>query len=177
MKSLGFSGESKAAGGRRTSASARRPTAMTLTHARTMARAFALFVVCTTPLTVAAADDVRVRYIEQELRNVQRELETLRRRVDQLTRPVGTPSTTIIPGAEPRATGGAWVDAAKWQRVRTGMGELEVIELLGPPTSMREENGARVLYYAMEIGASGFLGGSVTLRDRKVVEVRKPELQ
>jgi len=33
------------------------------------------------------------------------------------------------------------------------------------------------LRYAMEIGTSGFLGGSVTLRNRVVVEVRKPALQ
>jgi hypothetical protein len=42
---------------------------------------------------------------------------------------------------------------------------------------MREEEGARVLLYAMEVGASGFLGGSVTLRERAVVEVRQPVLQ
>ena len=45
------------------------------------------------------------------------------------------------------------------------MSELEVIGLLGPPTSMREEGDARVLLYALEIGASGFLGGSITLRE------------
>lgn len=42
---------------------------------------------------------------------------------------------------------------------------------------MRDENGARVLLYAMEIGSSGFLGGSVTLRNRAVTAFRKPELQ
>ena len=77
----------------------------------------------------------------------------------------------------PAATSDEWIDAAKWARVKPGMSELEAITLLGPPTSMREENGARVLYYALEIGASGFLGGSVTLRDRVVSEVRTPQLQ
>ena len=57
------------------------------------------------------------------------------------------------------------------------MSELEVIDLLGAPTSMRAEGDARVLLYALEIGASGFLGGSVTLRDRTVAEVRPPTLQ
>lgn len=52
-----------------------------------------------------------------------------------------------------------------------------MIASLGPPTSMREENGARVLYYAREIGAAGFLGGSVVLRNRAVAEVRAPTLQ
>ena len=57
------------------------------------------------------------------------------------------------------------------------MGELEVINILGPPTSMRQEGEARVLLYAMEIGAAGFLGGSVELRDRKVSEVNPPTLR
>ena len=70
-----------------------------------------------------------------------------------------------------------WIDGAKWRRLQPGMSELEVIELLGAPTSMREEGGARVLLYALEIGTSGFLGGSVTLRDRVVSEVRQPALQ
>ena len=56
------------------------------------------------------------------------------------------------------------------------MSELEVIDLLGAPTSMRAEGDARVLLYAMEIGSSGFLRGSVTLRDRAVVEVQQPTL-
>ena len=57
------------------------------------------------------------------------------------------------------------------------MSELEVIGALGPPTSMRTQGNERVLLYAIEIGSSGFLGGSVTLRDRVVSEVRQPVLQ
>jgi hypothetical protein len=57
------------------------------------------------------------------------------------------------------------------------MTELEVIGLLGPPTSMRAQSDERVLLYALEIGTSGFLGGSVTLRDRSVTEVQKPVLR
>jgi hypothetical protein len=57
------------------------------------------------------------------------------------------------------------------------MSELEVIGTLGPPTTMRDEGGAKVLRYEMEIGPTGFLAGSVTLRDRVVAEVRKPALQ
>ena len=57
------------------------------------------------------------------------------------------------------------------------MSELDVISSLGPPTTMREEGGARVLLYAMEIGASGFLRGSVKLRERAVVEILQPTLQ
>ena len=42
---------------------------------------------------------------------------------------------------------------------------------------MRDENGTRVLLYAMEIGSSGFLSGSIALKDRVVVDVHKPVLK
>jgi len=57
------------------------------------------------------------------------------------------------------------------------MSELEVVSVLGPPSSMRSQAGTRVLLYAMEIGSSGFLGGSVTFRDRVVTEVQNPVLK
>lgn len=142
-------------------------------------RVLLLSMMLSVPLLANAADDVRVRSLEHEVRNLQRQVLALSRRIDELSRPVGIATQPGIPAAASRASGGSdeWVSAAKWQRIRPGMSELEVIELLGRPTSMREENGARVLFYAMEIGSSGFLSGSVVLREREVAEVRKPELQ
>ena len=70
-----------------------------------------------------------------------------------------------------------WLDAGKWRQLKQGMSELDVVSLLGPPTSMREVDGARLLFYALEIGASGFLGGSVRFRERAVSEIRTPVLQ
>jgi outer membrane murein-binding lipoprotein Lpp len=128
--------------------------------------------------TVHAADDPRVSFLEQEVRNLHRQVDQLSRQVDRLTTRPDRPraaGTTPARAAAPESD--QWVDAARWTQIRTGMSELDVIGTLGPPTSMREEDGARVLLYALEIGASGFLGGSVILRDRSVVEVRTPTLQ
>lgn len=129
------------------------------------------------PLTASAADDGRVRFLEQEMRRLQQQVLAMSRRIDQLERP--TPAT---PGVPPRAeapapSSDAWLDADKWKQVRAGMSELEVVSLLGPPTSMREVDGAHVLFYALEIGTAGFLGGSVTFRDRVVTAVQQPVLQ
>jgi hypothetical protein len=131
------------------------------------------------PLAAAAADDGRISFLEQEVRNLQRQVLVLTRQVDEMRMRPGRIGPTPAPPAvaEPVADPSAWVDAAKWKKLRPGMSELEVIATLGPPTSMREEGGARVLYYALEIGSSGFLGGSVKLRDRVVDEVRQPVLQ
>jgi hypothetical protein len=130
------------------------------------------------PLAARAADDGRVRYLEQEVRNLQRQVLELSRRIDGLDRPSLPPAGNPVrkPPA-PSTMSNQWIDAEKWSRLRPGLGELEVIRLLGPPTTMREQAGGRVLFYALEIGGSGFLGGSVTLRDGVVAEVQEPRLQ
>jgi hypothetical protein len=132
------------------------------------------------PLAVAA-DEGRISFLEQEVRNLQRQVQVLTRQLDEVrTRPGRLPAPSPLPGAapdSPEITLPRWVDAKRWREVRPGMGELEVIGSLGPPNSIRDEDGARVLLYAMEIGTARFLGGSVKLRQRVVVEVLVPTLQ
>jgi hypothetical protein len=131
------------------------------------------------PLTAVAADEQRLSFLEQEVRNLQRQVMTLSRQLDELrTRPDRPSSTTsAVTGAASPVSSDQWLDGKKWRQLSRGMSELEVIGMLGPPTSMRTQGSERVLLYAMEIGSSGFLGGSVTLRDRAVSEVRPPILQ
>jgi hypothetical protein len=128
----------------------------------------------------ATADDLRVSQLEQEVRRLERQVLALSRRLDELQRPSFTPERRIGPASGAvvaPASGDGWLDAARWRRVKPGMSELDVIGVLGPPTSMREESGERVLLYALEVGASGFLGGSVTLRERVVTAVQIPVLR
>ena len=133
------------------------------------------------PPLAAAADEGRLSFLEQEVRNLNRQVQILTRQLDELrTRP-----DRLAPSSSPSesATENSgtslprWVDAQRWRQVRPGMSELEVISSLGPPNTIRDEDGARVLFYAMEIGSSRFLGGSVKLRQRAVVEVLSPTLQ
>ena len=144
-----------------------------------MARLLLAFLIL--PLTASAADEGRFSFLEQEVRNLQRQVQILTRDMNELrTRPDRLDVKSNAAGSAPAAASAElprWVDASRWRRLRAGMSEIEVIGSLGAPTSMREENGARVLLYAMEIGGSGFLGGSVTLRERAVVEVNAPTLQ
>ena len=136
------------------------------------------------PLLGHAQDDAtyRLMKLEQDVRNLERQVQTLTRQLDELKQQstragdrsaLGTRSTT-----GPATTSStAWLEAARWDRVRAGMSELEVINILGPPTSMRQEGDARVLLYAMEIGTANFLGGSVELRGKAVSEINKPTLK
>ncbi len=59
------------------------------------------------------------------------------------------------------------------------MSELQVIDMLGPPTSTRvgADADTRVLLYALEIDAGNFLSGSVELRERRVVGIVTPVLK
>ena len=143
-----------------------------------MTRAIHLFcLMCLFPFTAGAADEGRVNFLEQEVRRLQQEVLSMGRRLDALERPaLAAPGLPSHAHAD-RPPSDAWLDAAKWKKVRVGMTELELLTLLGPPTSTREVDGARVLYYARELAGSAFLGGSVQLRDRVVSEVQPPRLR
>ena len=130
-----------------------------------------------TPFAVAA-DDLRITQMEQDIRDLKRQVQTLTRQIEELRRQPASPGVGREPSPSSTASAStAWVDLSRWNRLRPGMSEMEVLSALGPPTTMRDENGARVLRYALEISSGGYLSGSVTLRDRIVVEVRKPALQ
>jgi hypothetical protein len=127
-----------------------------------------------------AADQHRLSFLEQEVRNLQRQVLTLSRQVDELSRP--GPMVKRSPSPIVLDSGGSdelppWVDASLWQKIRPGMSELDAIRLLGKPTSLREAEAGHLLMYALELGPAAFLSGSVTIRDRAVVEVRQPTLQ
>ena len=134
------------------------------------------------PCAVIAADDLKVSQLEQDVRDLQRQVLAQSQQIAELRAQLNRPASAPVssPPRSPQFSAGkseAWLDASRWAQIKPGMSELEVINLLGSPTSMREKDGDRVLLYAMEIGASGFLSGSVTLRDRVVLKSQKPELR
>ncbi len=142
--------------------------------------ALALVLVSPAPRAQGAEDPFRVIKLEQDMRNLERQVQTLQRQLDEVRGQLGrSGDRTARPSAQGSAAQGsqAWLNATNWDRVRNGMSELEVISLLGPPTSMRQDDQTRVLLYAMEIGSSGFLSGSVSLQDRAVTEVSRPVLK
>jgi hypothetical protein len=121
----------------------------------------------------AFGDDYnRIIRLEQDVRTLERQVSTLQREMAELrhsrgSAPMGTLGMSAESAAPPK----------KWERLRIGAREMDVIELLGPPTSMRVQDESRILLYAMEIGSSGFLSGSVTLKDREVVAIELPVLK
>lgn len=132
--------------------------------------------------TASSEDPLKIIKLEQDVRNLERQVQTLSRQIDEIRREAGQAGARGADAArEPRPSTSqppsTWLDIANWDRLRVGMSELDVIRALGPPTTMRQEDGERVLLYAMEIGASGFLAGSVRLEGREVVAIDKPALR
>jgi hypothetical protein len=101
------------------------------------------------PFIATAADDSRISFLEQEVRNLERQVQVLSRQLDELRnrpdRPALKPSAEVP--VEPAAALPQWVDARKWRELRLGMSEIDVISSLGPPTSLRKETAANVLLY------------------------------
>ncbi len=125
-------------------------------------------------------DDLRVRQLEQDLMRLQRELDAQSRRIEQLERSernagIGRATT---PSARPSDSSPGWLLSANWDRVRTGMKELDVIALLGRPTSVRTAEGkVQALMYAMEVGPDAVLAGNVRMGDNGVAEINRPTLR
>ena len=142
----------------------------------------ALLVVLLSFSAVAAENDTyRLMKVEQDVRNLERQIQTLTRELDDLRQQQSRAGDRIPSARSSSAPAGAsstaWLEATRWERIRAGMSELEVIGVHGPPTSMRQDGDTRVLLYAMEIGSAAFLGGSVEFRDRAVTAVNKPALK
>jgi hypothetical protein len=129
----------------------------------------------------SAAEDFRVMKLEQDMRTLERQVQTLQRQlldIQQQARRSGPPIE--LGGERPPAPDDEqkWLNPDVWNRVRPGMDELRVVEILGKPTALRPDAaGRRALLYTLEIGATGFLTGAVSFEDGKVVEVQRPALK
>jgi hypothetical protein len=141
-------------------------------------------VLLASPASFAAGgvDDLRVRQLEQDILRLQRELDTQSRRLESLERTQRSASVSApvrAPSASPSDNSPAWLVGTNWDRVRPGMKELEIIALLGRPTSVRMEDDGkgRALFYAMELGPNAILSGSVRLGEAGVSEVNRPVLR
>jgi hypothetical protein len=150
-----------------------------------MARLVPMLVMAVVAPLSMAQDSAAVARLELEVRQLQRELFLLSQRVNLpgVPPPAALPplpraqAATPAPAAQDAQPVPRWINATRWQTVRPGMSGLAVVSELGPPTSMRGDDARRVLMYALEIGPSGFLAGSVTLEGDAVTAVEIPTLK
>lgn len=147
---------------------------------RVMAPA-ALLILASGWSSVHAADDIRTGKLEQDVLELQRQARQQDRRIEALERelatvPRGSGSVPAGARAANSSLPGTWMQIANWDRLKPGMPELDVVQALGPPTSLRnaEDGSRKTLYYAMEIGTGSFLIGTVVIAGQRIVEIQKP---
>lgn len=134
------------------------------------------------PPPAFAQEELRVRQLENDVRALQRQVEMQNQRIDRLETGARAPGSTPPPAVStPRAADSspAWLVSTNWDKLHTGMKELDVIALLGRPTSVRSGENAKthIMYYAMELGPNAFLTGNVTFGDAGVAEINRPMLR
>jgi hypothetical protein len=149
---------------------------------RLSALASALLLACPVSFAAGGVDDLRVRQLEQDIMRLQRELDAQSRRLESLERTQRSASSGMpvpAPATRPQDNSPAWLIGTNWDRVRPGMKELDVIALLGRPTTVRMEDDGkgRALFYAMELGPNAILSGNVRLGDTGVTQVNRPVLR
>jgi hypothetical protein len=133
------------------------------------------------PFPALAQEDLRLRQLENEVLRLQREIDAQNMRLERMetsARQSGSaPPVVVTPRAADSSP--AWLVSTNWDKLRTGMKELEVIALLGRPTSVRtdEEAKSHTMFYALELGPNAFLTGNVRFGDAGVAEITRPTLR
>jgi hypothetical protein len=136
-------------------------------------------------LPAAAQDALRVRQLESDVQRLERDIQAQSRRIDQLEQSLRGAGTQPLPTSPSvlRQNAGegspAWLVSTNWDRVKVGMKDIEVIALLGRPTTVRKEDDGKrhVLLYALELGPNAVLAGNVELTETGVTQVNKPVLR
>jgi len=132
-----------------------------------------------------AQDELRLRQLENEVSRLQRELDAQSRRIDELERDSRGTSTRSLSPAPPDAvrretdSSPAWLLMTNWDRIKPGMKDVDVIALLGRPTTVRpDRDGGKghSLMYALELGPNAVLAGNVRLDESGVAQITKPTL-
>ncbi len=135
-------------------------------------------------VTATAQDALRIQELRQEINELQRLVRDQSRRIDALERQLSQTKVAPSPAASSRSPSAAptpssdkWLVPAAWEKLRTGMTEQQVLDVLGYPTTSRGTGGSKTLFYTVQVGASGFLSGRVVIVDQVVQEIQKPILR
>jgi len=79
-------------------------------------------------------------------------------------------SVSPIPASTP-----AWFLPVNWSRIKKDMSEADVVQILGPPTTVQSAVDTRTLFYTSDSHSATTLNGSVTLTDDRVTLMTPPK--
>jgi hypothetical protein len=126
-------------------------------------------------IALAQAPDPRIDELRKEAAQLKITIADQERRIGELERivkalqVVAAPVPTAIPAPIP-----PWHLAPNWILIKKGMSEAQVVEILGPPTSVDSTVDVRTLFYQPDSRATTPLNGTVTLTDDRVSALVPP---
>jgi hypothetical protein len=126
-------------------------------------------------VAIAQTRDPRVDELLKETAQLKRTIADQEARIAELERAVKALQTAAAPLPQriPAETP-PWHRASNWILIKAGMSESQVVEILGPPTSVDSSIDRRTLNYAPEANSTSTLKGTVTLIDDRVTAMTPP---
>ena len=147
-----------------------------------MKRTLLLTLTCFSLLTpqdvLGQTNEDRIASLQREIAAQAQRISRLEAEVARLTAALGVTPAPQPTGARSRvAPRGAWMTAAPWGRIKTGMSEQRVISILGSPTRREVDVIDHVtLFYQGEVAGSGYVSGNIGLwsRENRVFTINSP---
>ncbi len=141
-----------------------------------------ILVVCTlwlctiqTPSALAQTRDPRVDQLTKDMEELKHTVADQDKRISDLEKTVKMLQALMNPAPAPiPAVNPPWTSSSNWTRVKAGMSEADVTEILGSPTSVQSVVDSKILFYQSDAKSSSALKGSVTLMDDRVTAMSPP---
>jgi hypothetical protein len=126
-------------------------------------------------IAMAQTRDPRVDELTKETAQLKRTIADQGARIAELEKAVKTlqAAAPSLPSRIPSEIP-PWHRASNWTLIKAGMSEAQVVEILGPPTSVDTSIDTRILLYAPDSNSTSTLKGSVTLTDDRVTAMVPP---
>jgi outer membrane protein assembly factor BamE (lipoprotein component of BamABCDE complex) len=126
-------------------------------------------------LATAQTRDPRVDELTKEVTQLKSRIADQDARIAELEKAVKFLQSTAAPMPAPiPSVTPDWHRPSNWTQVKKGMSEAQVVEILGPPTSVDSSIDKRILLYTPDASSTSTLKGSVTLIDDRVAAMTPP---
>jgi hypothetical protein len=135
----------------------------------------AALLLVTCGVAMAQTRDPRVDELVKETTQLKKTVADQEERITQLEKAVKMLQAAMppLPARIPVETP-PWQRASSWAPIQSGMSEAQVVQLLGPPTSVQGAIDSRTLNYGPDAKSTTTLKGSITLVDDRVTAMVPP---
>jgi hypothetical protein len=144
-----------------------------------------LIVICAASSICAAqtTDHDRLEAALSDIALLKRVVSEQNRRIADLEKQVRTLSSgsaaveygsEALPPRQSTQTSQPWKTPSAWDRIRNGISQSQVTDILGRPTSVSDVGPYRTMFYRGHVPGSGSVTGTVELNEDRVWPVNKP---